>query len=132
MTWFFSKYVVYVDHMTYNDTHLNILASKPKRVHVEGITPCSHNPSIQIRFKLHSVIGVQVITLSVRDQALCKYAVNASRADIIIAAVWHWQVQLVCHVLGDPLTQLLRKELQIGVVLPESILECLFVSVVGP
>ena len=61
----FSKYVVYVDHMTYIDTHLNILASKPKRVHVEGIAPCSHNPSIQIRFKLHSVIGVQVIALSV-------------------------------------------------------------------
>ena len=116
--------------MTYNDTHLNILASKSKRVHVEGIAPCSHNPSIQIRFKLHSVIGVQVIALSVRDQALSKYAVDVSRTDIIFAAVW--QVQLLCHVLGDPLTQLLRKELQIGMVLPESILECLFVSVVGP
>jgi hypothetical protein len=122
--------VVYVVHITYNDTHLNILASKPKRVHVKGITPCSHNPSIQIRFKLYSVKGVQVIALSVRDQALSKYAVDVSRTDIIFVAVW--QAQLLCHVLGDPLTQLLRKELQIGMVLPERILECLFVSVVGP
>ena len=48
-------------------THLNILATKPMLVHVEGIAPCTHNSSIQIRFKLHSVKGVQVVTLSVRD-----------------------------------------------------------------
>ena len=111
-------------------THLNILVTKPMLIHVEGIAPCSHNPSIQIRLKLHSVIGVQVFALSVRDQALSKYAVDISRTDIIFVAVW--QAQLLCHVLGDPLTQLLRKELQIGMVLPERVLECLFVSVVGP
>ena len=59
-------------------THLNILATKLMLVHVEGIAPCTHNPSIQIRFKLHSVMGVQVIPLSVRDQALSKYAVDVS------------------------------------------------------
>ena len=48
-------------------THLNILATKPMLVHVEGIAPCTHNSSIHIRFKLHSVKGVQVVTLSVRD-----------------------------------------------------------------
>jgi hypothetical protein len=98
-------------------------------VHVEGIAPCAHNPSTQIRFKLHSAIGVQVIALSVRDQALSKNAVHVSRAEIIAEG---WQVQLDGHVLGDPLSQLEWKELQIGRVLPERILECLFVSVVGP
>ena len=48
----------------------------------------------------------------------------------LIAEVW--QVQLVSHVIGDPLSQLEWKELQIGMVLRDRILECLFVSVVGP
>jgi hypothetical protein len=74
-------------------------------------------------------MGVQVFTLSVRDQALSKNAVHLSRAEIIAEV---WQVQLVSHVLGDPLSQLEWQELQSGMVLPERILECLFVSVVGP
>jgi hypothetical protein len=89
-------------------TPLNILATKPMLVHVEGIAPCAHNPSTQIRFKLHSVIGVQVIALSVRDQALSKNAVHVSRAEIIAKV---WQVQLVGHVLRDPLSKLEWKEL---------------------
>ncbi len=47
----------------------------------------------------------------------------------LIAEVW--QVQLVGHVLGDPLRQLEWKELQSGMVPPVRILECLFVSVDG-
>ncbi len=84
-------------------THLNILATKQMLVHVEGTAQCTHNSSIQIRFKLHSVKGVQVITLSVRDQALSKNGVHVRRAEIIAEV---WQVQLVSHVLGDPLSQL--------------------------
>jgi hypothetical protein len=72
---------------------------------------------------------VQVLALSVREQALSKNAVHVSRAKIIAEV---WQVQLVGHVLGDPLSQLEWKELQNGMVLPERILECLLVSVVGP
>ncbi len=101
-------------------THLNILATKQMLFHVEGIAPCAHNPSIQIQFKLHSVIGVQVIALSVRDQALSKNAVHVSRAEIIAEV---WQVQLVSHVFGDSFSQLLSKELQIGMVPLECILE---------
>jgi hypothetical protein len=110
-------------------THLNILATKPMLVHVEGIAPCAHNPLIQILFKLHSVIGVQVIALSVRYQALSKNAVHFSRAQIIAEV---WQVQLICHVLGNPLRQLEWKELQSGMVPLVRTLECLFVSVDAP
>jgi hypothetical protein len=110
-------------------THLNLLVVKQMLVHVEGIAQCTHNPSIQIQFKLHSVMGVQVFTLSVRYQALSKNVVHVSRAEIVAEV---WQVQLVGHVLGDPLSQLEWKELQSGMVLPERILECLIVSVVGP
>ena len=98
-------------------------------VHVEGIAPCAHNPSIQIRFKLHSVMGVQVFALSVRYQALSKNEVQDSRPQIIAKV---WQIQLVSHVLGDPLRQLEWKELQIGMVSPVHILECLLVSVAAP
>ena len=89
-------------------------------VHVEGIASCTHNPLIQILFKLHSVMGLQVIALSVRDQALSKNVVHVSRAEIIAKV---WQVQLVSHVFVDPLSQLLWTELQIGMVPPEHILE---------
>ncbi len=37
--------------------------------------------------------------------------VHVSRGEIIAEV---WQVQLVCHVLGDPLSQLEWKELQIA------------------
>jgi hypothetical protein len=110
-------------------THLNILVMKPMLFHVKGISPCAHNPAIQIRFKLHSVMGVQVFALYVRDQALSKNAVHVSSTEIIAEV---WQVQLVGHVLGNPLSQLEWKELQSGMVLPERILEYLFLSVVGP
>jgi hypothetical protein len=114
-------------------TRLDIFVMKPMLVHVKGIAPCAHNPAIQIRFKLHSVMGVQVFALSVRDQALSKNAVHVCRAEIIAKV---WQVQLVghveWHVLGNPLSQLEWKELQSGMVLPERIPEYLFVSVVGP
>jgi hypothetical protein len=101
-------------------------------IYVEGIALCAHNPAIQIRFKLqllHSVMGVQVFTLSVRGQALSKNSVHVSSAEIIAEV---WQVQLVGHVLGNPLSQLEWKDLQSGMVLPEHILEYLFLSVVGP
>jgi hypothetical protein len=54
-----------------------------------------------------------------------KNAVHVSRAQIIAEV---WQVQLVGHVLGDPLRQLEWKELQSGMVPPV----CLFVSVDCP
>ena len=60
---------------------------------------------------------------------MSKNAVHVSRAEIIAEV---WQAQLVCHVLGDPLSQLEWKELQIWMVLSERILECRFLSVVGP
>ena len=69
-------------------THLNILAIEAMLFHIERKTLRPHNPSIQIRFKLYSVKGVQVFALSVRDQALSKYAVDVSRTDIIFVAVW--------------------------------------------
>ncbi len=74
-------------------------------------------------------MGVRIFALSVRDQALSKNEVHVCRAEFIAEV---WQVQLVSHVLGDPLSQLEWKELQSRMVLSERMLECLFVSVVGP
>ncbi len=110
-------------------TYLNILAMKAMPLHVERITPCTHYPSIQIRFKLHTVKGVQVIALSVRNQAVSKNPVQVCRAPIIAGV---WQIQLVGQIIGDPLRQLEWKELQKGMVPPVRILECLVTSLVGP
>ena len=65
-------------------THLNILVMKPMIIHVEGITPSAHNPTIQIRLKLHALIGVQVIATSVGYHALSKNAVQDGRFEIIV------------------------------------------------
>ena len=64
--------------------HLNILVMKPMIIHVEGITPSAHNPSIQIRLELHTLLGVQVIAASVRYHALSKNAVQDGRFQIIV------------------------------------------------
>ena len=64
-------------------THLNILVMKPMMIHVEGITPSARNPTIQIRLKLHTVIGVQVIATFVGYHALSKNAVQDGRFQII-------------------------------------------------
>ena len=42
--------------------HLHILATKPMLGHVEGVTPSTHNSSIQIRLKLDTVKRVQIET----------------------------------------------------------------------
>ncbi len=65
-------------------THLNILVMKPMNIHVEGITPSAHNPTIQIRLKVHTLIGVQVIATSVGYHALSKNAVQDGRFEIIV------------------------------------------------
>ena len=65
-------------------THLNILVMKQMIIHVEGITPSVHSPTIQILLKLHTLIGVQVIATSVRYYALSKNAVQDGRFQIIV------------------------------------------------
>ena len=101
-------------------THLNILVMKPMMIHVEGITPSAHNPTIQIRLKVHTVIGVHVIATSVKYHALSKSAVQDGRFQIM----WQiWQIQLVGQVLGDPFRQLEWKELQKRMVPPVRILK---------
>ena len=52
-------------HMDRMQTHLNILAIEAMLVHVERKTPCPHNSSMQIGFKLDALKGVQVIAPSV-------------------------------------------------------------------
>ena len=66
------------------------------------------------------MIGVQVIAVSVRYQALSKNAVQVGEFQIIAAV---WQIQLVCQVLGDPLRQPEWKKLQKRMVPPVRILK---------
>ena len=73
-------------------THLNILVMKPMIIHVEGITPSAHYPTIQIRLKLDTLVGVQVIATSVRYYAFSQNAVQDGRFQSIVC-VWHiWQI----------------------------------------
>ena len=73
-------------------THLNILVMKPMIIHVEGITPSAHYPTIQIRLKLHTLVGVQVIATSIGYYAFSKNAVQDGRFQSIVC-VWHiWQI----------------------------------------
>ena len=60
--------VLYFKCFDENRTHLHILATKSMLGHVVGVTPSTHNSSIQIRLKLDTVKRVQIITPSVINQ----------------------------------------------------------------
>ena len=105
-------------------THLNISAIEEMCFHVERETLCLHNSLIQIRFKLNTLKGVQVIAPSVWNQAVNKNIVQVCWAPLIAGV---WQIQLIRHVLCKPLRQFKGKKLQKGMVLAVSILESLSV-----
>ena len=107
-------------------THLQIFAMKAMLGHVERITQRQHDSTIQIRFELNSVKGVQVIALLVWNKAVSKNAVQLFRAPLVSSV----QIQLFCQILGYPLHQLEWLNLHKGVVLAVNMLESLFTSLV--
>jgi hypothetical protein len=65
-------------------THLNILATKPMLVHVEGTAPCPHNPAIQIRFSEFAFADIVCLQFETEMRMSCHTVITKYLAQNVL------------------------------------------------
>ena len=96
----------------YQPSHVVISSPKSMALHIKWVTTGAHNSAIQVRLELNSLEGVDVVPLPVRYEACLQNSIECRCTPGLCLVRSERYIQLFSIVVGNPLSQFLRKKLQ--------------------